>query len=399
MQAEKFSRLGFHYPKDEYQHTVQDCRLWLDQLSGLPAGWVLVEGTTERAIPEPFLKKIMSAGLKPIVHMPGQIGAVRAEAINPLLYSYAHWGVEYVVVYDRPNLKSSWHGNSWTSSNLVERFVDAMLPILQASHAAGLKPILPPLEPGGDYWDTAFLNSTLKALARRGQQSLLDALTLTAYTWTKGKDIDWGKGGPEAWPQARPYFTPEESQDHQGFHIYEWYRAIAAEALGKERPVLALAGGADIKNKPHEEINARIAAQLQLAESHQGLLAMCFPALPSSDKRARWIIEEPEKAPKAAAKSAAPENATVKRLAHYLLLPPEEEHAVPVWRKATAFALTHQPVVGFSVKEACLAKRVTIAADTNLIPAEVDTKLEAAGCQVERLSLLPTRKSCCQPTH
>ena len=78
-----------------------------------------------------------------------------------------------------------------------------------------------------------------------------------------------------------------------------------------------------------------------------------------------------------------------------MLLPDQEQAAVSIWRRATAFALTHQPVIGFSIEEAYLAQRVTIAADFETIPSEVDEKLQAAGCKVERLSLLPQQKSAC----
>jgi hypothetical protein len=236
----------------------------------------------------------------------------------------------------------------------------------------------------------------LKALSRRGQRQLIDSLVLTAYAPAAGNSIEWGKGGPAAWPQARPYFTPEDSQDHRGFRIYEWYRAIASETLGKARPVLSLQlpAAAGAENKSYK--NSQIAQVLHDPGQAQGLQAFFFDQVPSSENRDGWLPDEASHAPDPVEKTMQVDQEAGKRLAHYLLLPSQEQAAVPLWRRASAFALTHQPVVGFSVEEACLARRVTIAADFHAIPAEVEDKLQAAGCQVERLSLLPQRKSACQ---
>lgn len=393
MQSQTINKLGFHYPTHSHQQTLKDLHNWLEQVKDLPASWVLVHGTSDRAVPEPFLKGLMDAGLEPIVHIPCQIGAIRPDKIHPLLYSYAHWGLKQVIVYDKPNIKKSWADNGWATTNLTERFVDASLPTLQAAFSAGLVPTLAPLEPGGDYWDTAFLKSALKAIARRGQKELVDALVISAYAPTSQHGLDWGKGGPAAWPAARPYFTPDNSEDHRGFHIFDWYRAIATEVLGKPRPVLALQTSTQGQQEVDEAKDSAIAQRITKASASAGLMAFLFDQVPSADVRTKWQ----EFASPGEAKSTAPiEPSTGKRLSHYLLLPDHEATAVPIWRRASAFALTHQPVVGFSVEEACLAQRVTIAADFEAIPAEVDQKLRATGCQVERLSLLPQKKSACQ---
>ncbi len=57
---------------------------------------------------------------------------------------------------------------TWARQDLVERFLDRFLPVAAAAIEEGINPILPPLEPGGSYWDTSFLQSMLTSLVRRG---------------------------------------------------------------------------------------------------------------------------------------------------------------------------------------------------------------------------------------
>ena len=41
----------------------------------------------------------------------------------------------------------------------------------------------PPLEPGGSYWDTAFLRTALTTLQRRKPELVRGGLALSAYAW------------------------------------------------------------------------------------------------------------------------------------------------------------------------------------------------------------------------
>lgn len=407
--------IGFHYYPDDQHYRQEDLDRWLPILSEHGARWLTLQGPKDRPVPETFVRGLLEAGVQPIVHIPCQLGSMRSEDINPVLYSYAHWGVKHVVVYDRPNLQTSWTHGQWSRSGLVERFLDAALPVLQAALSAGLRPTLPPLEPGGDYWDTAFLESALRGIARRGQRDLLRSLTIGAYAWTFGRPLDWGAGGPEAWPGARPYSTPEGSQDQRGLRVFDWYKAIAREVAGEPLSTVVLAGGAtDASGRsPAKDAGAQahaIGSALSSLDDERALEAFCFYLLgadPSHDESAfAWygpsgqplrIAQEYRQAQQAGArpKSGAPD--AEKLFDHYLLLPAEESNAVPAWRRASAFAVTHRPVVGFSAKEASHAEKVTIAGGHDLVPAETERALEAAGCRVQRLTLLPTRKSTCRP--
>lgn len=401
MQTEP-NRLGFRYPHNPSESSLQDLERWLSGPAPLEPGFLLLQSTAERAVPEAMIRRITDHGIVPLVHIDVPIGALRPAELNSLLYSYAHWGVRYALVYDRPNMKDSWDGNGWNREALVERYLDAILPILQAQFSAGMVPILSPLQPGGDYWDTAFLRSALKGIARRGQRDLLESLAITAHAETRGKPLDWGAGGHAQWPAARPYFTPDESQDQIGFHVFDWYQQIAQEIVGTELPILAVTTGASVNESGAAQINAAVARKLHDRSQFQPLIAAVFERVPPPDQRQEWLAvpaptnSQQTEPTEAEAKNSPAGLQTTKVLDHYLLLPQGDQVAVPAWRSATAFALTHQPVVGFSPAEAAMAKQVTIAGGVDVISEEIEALLSSAGCVVQRVTLLPQRKSACQ---
>ncbi|MGA9532955.1 MAG: hypothetical protein WBR18_09590 [Anaerolineales bacterium] len=403
----KPKRLGFRYPHNPSETTLSDLERWIEDLSPLEPSWLLIHSDADRAVPEAFVRRLIDQGIEPIVHLDIPVGALRPAELNPLLYSYAHWGVHYAFVYDRPNMKESWASQGWNHEALVERYLDASLPILQAQFSAGMAPMLAPLQPGGDYWDTAFLRSALKGIARRGQRDLLESLVVTAHAQTQGQVLDWGAGGPSRWPAARPYFTPEGSQDQIGFHVFDWYAQICQDIVGKTLPIVAVSAGSPSSEPGTAQVNAAIARKLSDGSKMQPVIAFCFAEIPIDNQRQDWIAPaQPEPAPsaEAPAKSKSPSPTaipqdlqTTKVLDHYLLLPKENQAAIPAWRNATAFALTHQPVVGFSAAEAAMARQVTIAGGTDLISDEIESLLRSAGCSVQRLTLMPQRKSACKP--
>jgi hypothetical protein len=406
MQTEP-NRLGFHYPHSPSQSTLNDLERWIEDLSPLKPGWLLIRSDADRAVPEALIHRVIDEGIEPIVHLATQVGALRPAELNPLIYSYAHWGVRYAYVYDRPNMKGAWASHGWNREGLVERFLDACLPVLQAQFSAGMAPLLAPLQPGGDYWDTAFLRSALRGIARRGQRDLLESLVIAAHAETYGRPLDWGAGGPRHWPDARPYFTPEGSQDQIGFHVFDWYAQICEDIVGKTLPILAVSAGSPSSEPGAAQVNAAIARRLADRSQMQPVSAFCFADVPAADQRPDWLapveakkdlVSETVVEPNTMTPKAVPEGLhTTKVLDHYLLLPKVDQAAIPAWRNATAFALTHQPVVGFSAAEAAMARQVTIAGGTDVISDEVESLLRSAGCTVQRLTLLPRRKSACRP--
>jgi hypothetical protein len=80
-------------------------------------------------------------------------------------------------------------------------------------------------------------------MQRRGHVQLIDKLILSAYAPTCSQSLNWGAGGPERWPSARPYHTPEGSQDQRGFRIFDWYLTLTQAILRKKVPIMLLGSG------------------------------------------------------------------------------------------------------------------------------------------------------------
>lgn len=237
------NRLGFHYFPDTLHYRDDDLETWLPQLQSVGASWLTIIAPTARAVPENFIRTIISAGIEPVLHFHLPLDRLPAVSDLRLLFeTYARWGVRYTALFDRPNNRMAWPASGWVQSNLVERFLDNYLPLAEAAQSCGLAPVFSPLEPGGDYWDTAFLKGALQAIERRGQPKLLDNLILGAYAWTGKRRLDWGAGGPERWPLARPYDTPATSEDQRGFRIFEWYLTIARTVIEPAGVILLAAG-------------------------------------------------------------------------------------------------------------------------------------------------------------
>ncbi|MEW6566989.1 MAG: hypothetical protein AB1449_02250 [Chloroflexota bacterium] len=403
-----FDRIGFHYYPDDRHYTQSDLQSWLPVLHGLRARWLVLCAGPERAVPEAFIRGLLEAGIKPIVHLQAPIARAGASNLAPLLTAYGRWGVEYVVVFDRPNVRDAWPAEEWARPGLVERFADVLLPLLQAQRAAGLRAVLPPLEPGGDYWDTAFLPALLDSLARRGQAELLADLTLAIYAWTFDRPADWGAGGPGRWPEARPYHTPEGCQDQRGLHACDWYAALVAERGVPSLPMIVIAGGAlrrvsapAVGPDPYIEQNLAAARALLAGDLPDAVLNFAFYPLVTEARHPHYAsawFEAPDQ-PRPIVTSLqqllhslakAADNGRPKPIQHYLLLPSGAGASwLQEWSHLAEFAAAHHPVIGFSNEEARLARRVTIVGGEEVCPLALEQDLRAAGCEVDRIRVQP----------
>lgn len=396
-------RLGYHYFPDDRHYRQVDLEAWLPRLSSLGARWLTLQGTLEKAIPEAFIRGLVEAGIEPIVHIASPMRRLDRTELAPLLSSYAAWGVRSVVLFDRPNQRAQWPAPEWSRTGLVDRFLDTMLPVLQSQQDAGLGPILPPLEPGGDYWDTAFLAGILEGLRRRGQDRLLEGLTLAVYAWTYGRSLDWGSGGPKAWPEAKPYHTPPGCQDQRGLRAFEWYAAIAAESSVPDLRLLVIAGGAlrpdeagSLGSDKHAEDNLAIARALQNGQIPACIRNFAFYPLATEpghpDAGSAWF--EPPDAPRPVveamhrlvASPAAHSPSQPRPVPHYiwLNLDPAQLESIGL---AAVLDLVGDPaaVIGCSPDTALLAERVTIVGNSHPLPEGFEHKLHASGCGVRRL--------------
>jgi hypothetical protein len=435
------SRLGFHYFPDTLHYRASDLYTWLPELKAMGAGWLTLAAPLQYAIPEPFLHGLQGAGIEPILHFRLPLShQAHNDTLGLLFRTYASWGIRYVALFDRPNQRSAWPVSAWAQSDLVERFLDIFLPVASAALQAGLIPVFPPLEPGGDYWDTAFLRAALEGLARRGQDELLDSLHLSAYAWADERPLEWGAGGPERWPGVRPYLPSADQQDQRGFYIFDWYLADAEAALGSPRPILLLGAGRRLSSSEgsnelefeeleHANVNLNIARRFiqggistDASEQVSPLVLACNFWLLAADTNEplssqAWFqadgyrlpvvdafrqlasgqsvtqqAQPPQPMAEALNLQAEPTQLesvpleTTKTITHYLLLPMTEWGAAE-WHldAARPYILKHHPTIGYSPDEASLAECVTVVGGEQVFSEELLNSLRQRGCQVTRI--------------
>jgi len=430
------SRFGFHYYPDTRHYSNGDLQVWLPVLKRLKVRWLVLVAPLDRAIPEAFLRGLIEARIQPILHFHLPLGkSINLASLRLLFENYGDWGVKYAILFDRPNIRLAWPSQSWVQSDLTERFLDVFLPPAEIAFQAGLIPVLPPLEPGGDYWDTAFLQALLKGIRRRCPGELFKAPVLSAYAYAVGKPLDWGAGGPERWPKSRPYHLANGHQDQRGFYIFDWYLSIAQAVLGEEPPMLLLGVGSPLtyandsnwalhKNNEHVEINLalaqRVCTPIEENSCHDTfepissrVLACNFWLLTATkgsqhfkeawfqpDGSGRKIAEsfqawsslgtltptQPQVSSPAEQTQELSQQAT-QSIDHYLLLP-LFEWGVSEWYldAIRPFVLKHRPTIGFSTEEAARAKRVTVIGGEQLFADEILNELRNAGCRVDRIN-------------
>jgi len=396
------TKIGFHYFPDTVHYQKKDLDTWLPKLRELKASWLTLRAPLQRAIPEGFIKELIKADIQPLLHFHLRPDQLPTQDQCKLFFdTYARWGVEYVILFDRPNVRDAWGSISWAQSDLVERFLDLYLPIAEEALKSGLIPVFPPLEPGGDYWDTMFLRAALAGLQRRGSKPLLDAAVLSAYAGTNGHGLNWGMGGPERWPDSQPYFKPEGSEDHRGFRIVDWYLALSETVLEKRLPLLMLGlKGSDEEDEDRQQ-DAQIAQLLSgkqvtgvepLPEEVLGGMFWLLAADAESEFRDEaWYTADGQANPVAEAYQRLYAPRTEKspdgyRIDHYLLLP-TYEWGVADWHLEVirGFIKKHQPTVGFSLREAAHAKRVTILGGEEHFNEDDLSQLRNQGSVVRRI--------------
>jgi len=415
-------RLGIHYFADSAHYNHSDLERWLPKLRDLGMHWITLQAPLDRAIPQEFITALLDSGIQPILHflIPLERPA-KIEELAPMFKAYAAWGVQHVVLFDRPNLRAQWPGTGWTQRGLVDRFLKFFLPLAKAALEAGLTPVFPPLEPGGDYWDTAFLRAALEAIAKQTESELREHLALAAYAWAGDKPLDWGAGGPESWPASLPYSTPPDSQDQRGLRIFDWYNAISRAELDKELPIFLVAAGMHREEtETHDENHAarviEIAKAMESDPDSQELAAVpanvmacnlwLLAAEPAQLEAGHaWFNADGE--PKEIAKqwmawrqgSPMPTNPVApnysshsmsieingeRPIRHYLLLPGREPTAW-LFAEFNAYLSENQPTIGYSMQEAQQAGRVTLAGGLQAFSDEMIRALIEAGCQVDSL--------------
>jgi hypothetical protein len=436
------TRMGMHYLPDTLHYCDNDLQTWLPELSALGISWLVLKSTVDRAIPENFIQGLVKAGIEPLIEFNLPLGnPPDPSELQTLLAAYAHWGVHGVIFFDRPNTRAAWSASGWAQQGLIDRFLDRFLPFANLALGLNLIPIFPPLEPGGSYWDTAFLRSSLESLIKRHEVQLIQKLVLSAYGWTGNHSLNWGAGGPSRWPGARPYFTASDNQDQRGFRIFDWYSAIAEAVLQQSPQIILLEAGSKFdpqqsdfslfSPRSYSDTGmsiAKLCAGEQVADPSDGTVILdaipeqvisanfwLLAADPSSpqaawgwyqnDQAALPIVDslkkyagqptlpKPIPAPpeppmrKDVQNSTNPVQALPHLIQHYLLLPTSDWIAAD-WHMGIIQPLIkkYHPTIGFSLQEAALASKVTIIGAPQNIPAAVLQRLQNAGCQVEQIN-------------
>jgi hypothetical protein len=420
-------RIGFHYFPDTLHYREKDLHTWLPELRAMGASWVTLLAHPERAIPEPFLTGLIAAGIQPVLQFQLPLPApTQLPSLELLVDTYARWGVRYAVLFDRPNIRKAWSASAWTQSEIVEQFLDIYTPLAERVLQSGMLPVFPPLQPGGDYWDTTFLQAALRSLQRRGKTTILDHFTLAALAWTNGRPLGWGAGGPERWPLTVPYVSPAGSQDQLGFRAFDWYLPMITAELGAPRPILIVRAGQSPEahtNRADRQTFADTALDIarllaapdgsndQIPEDVLACNFWLLSAAPESPYLSQaWVQPDGGRLPAATAlrhwveqQAAQPEatppvpppvdvvapageaKALPQRLIPHYLLVPLYAWGIAEWDMETIRPIIekYHPTVGFSVEEACLAERVTIAGGKKAFSEADLQRLRQAGCSLE----------------
>ena len=428
------NRLGIHYYPDTLHYREQDLIKWLPELKELGVSWLSLIAPVERAIPEYFLSGLINSKITPILQFRTQVKPLNLnDSFNLILKNYADWGIKYIVVFDRPNIRRAWKSDLWMHDDLVENFLDIFIPIANRLIEFGIDPIFPPLQPGGEFWDTTFLLLALQGLKRRNCSNLIDKLIIGAHAWSNQHSLDWGAGGPERWPGAKPYNTQPGTEDQRGFRIFDWYSAIINAELSHSQKIILLKTGLHDPETPYQ------VDPLYHAETCLAIAQAMFQNIPSSNGKKKkvpdnvlscnfWLLSSSEDSPykeqawyktggshlpvvnylknweqkkqnvlESLKRESLTNNGTNKgfslnhhaherKIRHYLLLPLQTWDATDeIKSNLLSFVQHYHPTVGFSLDEALLSRRVTLLGDLNDYPSGTVDLLLNSSSRLEHL--------------
>lgn len=402
--ANSTPKLGFSYFSSQEYRLDRHLHTWLPALQKWGASNVIFTANFELAIPEDVFIFAQNHGLEPIIHFDTTLPSARSFNDTAfLLEIYRKWGTKYVILGDKPNTKQGWQSAGWHDDTLVESFLDCFIPMANQALKLGMKPIMAPLEPGGDYWDCAFLELILGGLQKRKLSHILEALILSSYGYIYQKPISWGAGGPERWPGSKPYHTPEGQEDQLGFHNFEWAQAASQRVIGKKMPVIVLDAGAPgpiinqvgkIDETLHEILTA---CNQPYSEGdwpqdpvfNDQVLACFFSLetihkLKGTDFSLEALDQVFSKAQTFEGKTKG-QRKSGKHFDHYLLLPAYDSGVSDVvLNKVRPVIKKFRPTVGFSLQDASYASKVSIFPDPLFTDEQINL-LRASGCEVEIL--------------
>jgi len=239
------NRLGFHYFQDADHYGQKHIKQWLPILKEMKIGWLVLYSPLTHAIPEDFIRPLAEAGIKLVVDFKQTLkNDPDWQTFEVLLSAYRKWGVTHALLDRNANLRETWGSTRWGNPELIKVYADQFIQFARCSLDNAVHPVLGPLVPGGDYWDSAFMKTLLSKISESASPLLRNNLTLSSYSWTFGRSLDWGAGGPIVWPASKAYQKPdEEHQNQQGFRAYEWVDTAARAVFNRSLPIILLETG------------------------------------------------------------------------------------------------------------------------------------------------------------
>lgn len=238
----KSKKLGFHYYKDSGHFDDPSLDYWLPKLQAAGTSWLVIYAPETGEIPENFIIRLREARIEPIVVLNYSISEPPSVPIFQQRMAYFHSiGIHMVQFFNRPNMKSSWNAEDWIKPGLVTRFVRKFADYAIVCIREKVIPLFPLLEPGGDYWDLAFLRTSIKQIRKEYSESMLSNMVFSASACLNRHPVSWNALGPAAYPASVPY--AENQVDHRGFYLYSWYEDILKKEIGKNVPLLLMNAG------------------------------------------------------------------------------------------------------------------------------------------------------------
>ena len=238
----KSKKLGFHYYKDAGHFDDPSLDYWLPKLQAAGTSWLIIYAPDLAEIPENFINRLRNVRIEPVVVLNYSISEPPSLQLFRQRMAYYHSiGIHMVQFFNRPNMRQFWNAEDWVKPGLVTRFIRRYADYAAACIQEKVIPLFPLLEPGGDYWDLAFLRSSIKQIRKEYSEVLLSNLVFSASGCLYQHPLSWNEAGPAGYPPSAPY--TEGTVDHRGFYLYQWYQEILKKEIGKNVPMLVMNAG------------------------------------------------------------------------------------------------------------------------------------------------------------
>jgi hypothetical protein len=405
------NRIGLHYFNDIQHFRNKDLLEWLPDMLTRHVGWLILQSPIDYAIPEEFISALVANHIEPIIQFADiSHKSVKAEDLKVILNVYGKWGVKYVIFFNEPNLKSSWPDGTWNLGDIVDTFLDKYIPFVKAANQAGLTTVFPPLQPGGDYWDTAFLKKTLKGAINRKCLEIISNFHIAVSGQTFDKELAWGLGAISDQNRSKAYLSSIDIQDHIGFRTSDCYCEIIKQTIGYFPKILLFWYGTTNHLSPNPQtrdfntlinLASRRPQNNSITPLNENIISCNFwpisnlnyldPSLIDDTNQSSYAINLSEivdnqslidsKLSEKIAQNVAP---WVYPIDHYLLLP-TYKWGTPeyILEKVRPIFQQDKPTIGFSIDEAMMARKVTVWNENGAFSDSEIEELRQSGCIID----------------